>query len=226
MQAAKILMKILYAARMARFDLLRVVASLATELTRWTEDCDRRLHRLVCYIWSTKHYRLIGVVADPPSSLSPHLFADADFAGGKRTMRSTSGAHLALHGPRTFFPLHGLSKRQTAASHSTPEAEMVAAAMALRTIGIPSLDLWSILLERPATLTFHEDNEAMIKVCRTGKNPTMRHINCVHGVSAVELHERFSDPQFKLVYEKSALRNFRSACDSIPTSRLYTLPAP
>ena len=31
----------------------------------------------------------------------------------------------------------------------------------------------------------------------------MRHINRVHGVSAVELYERFSDPHFRLVYEKS-----------------------
>merc|ERR1711920_794253 len=110
-------MKILYAARMARFDLLRAVASLATEITRWAEDCDRRLHRLVCYIWTTKHYRLVGFVGDGADVISPHLFADADFAGDKRTMRSTSGVHLAIRGPNTYFPLHGASKRQTRVSH-------------------------------------------------------------------------------------------------------------
>ena len=51
--AARILMKILYGARTARLDLLRVVSHLACYLTRWTSECDRKLHRLVCYIQST-----------------------------------------------------------------------------------------------------------------------------------------------------------------------------
>ena len=34
--AARILMKVLYAARMARFDLLRVVSFLAQRITKWT----------------------------------------------------------------------------------------------------------------------------------------------------------------------------------------------
>ena len=45
--AAKVLMKILYAARMARFDLLRPVNALARMFTKWDADCDNRLHRLV-----------------------------------------------------------------------------------------------------------------------------------------------------------------------------------
>ena len=45
--AAKVLMKILYGARMARFDLLRAVCLLATQITKWDAYCDRRLHRLV-----------------------------------------------------------------------------------------------------------------------------------------------------------------------------------
>ena len=32
-------------------------------------------------------------------------------------------------------------------------------------------------------LNFHDDNEAMVSVCRTGKNPTMRHLGKVHGIS-------------------------------------------
>jgi hypothetical protein len=58
--AAGILMKILYGARLARFDFLRAVAALACRLTNWTADCDRRLCRLVCYIHSTKHLRVTG----------------------------------------------------------------------------------------------------------------------------------------------------------------------
>ena len=42
--AARILMKILYGARCARPDLLRAVSHLACFFTRWTHQCDRRLH--------------------------------------------------------------------------------------------------------------------------------------------------------------------------------------
>ena len=51
--AAKVLMKVLYAARYARFDLLRAVCYLAQYITKWDEQCDRRLYRLMCYIDST-----------------------------------------------------------------------------------------------------------------------------------------------------------------------------
>ena len=48
--AARILTKILYAARMARFDLLRPTCYLAKKITKLTSWCDRALHRLSCYI--------------------------------------------------------------------------------------------------------------------------------------------------------------------------------
>ena len=89
--AAKVLMKILYAARYARLDVLRVVCALAQFITKWDEQCDLRLYRLVCYINSTYHIRMTGWVGDPPSKLTPHCLADADFAGCAKTSRSTSG---------------------------------------------------------------------------------------------------------------------------------------
>ena len=53
--AASILMKVLYAARMARFDLLYAVSRLACYISKWTPLCDKRLHRIMCYINTTKH---------------------------------------------------------------------------------------------------------------------------------------------------------------------------
>ena len=52
--ASKVLMKILFAARMARFDLLRATQSLASRVTKWSTECDVALHRLVAYIHHTK----------------------------------------------------------------------------------------------------------------------------------------------------------------------------
>ena len=42
---------------------------------------------------------------------------------------------LALYGYHSFFPLSGQSKKQTVVSHSTVEAEILAADHALRTTG-------------------------------------------------------------------------------------------
>ena len=52
-KAASVLMKVSYAARYARFDLLCVVARLAQKISRWTSECDVSLHRLMSYIHST-----------------------------------------------------------------------------------------------------------------------------------------------------------------------------
>ena len=150
--AAKVLMKILYAARLCRFDLLRAVCHLATFVTKWTSECDRKLHRLVCYINSSKHLRMIGWVGDDLSALQPHLFADADFAGCTATQRSTSGYHFAIRGPNTCFPITGVSRRQICVSHSTPEAEIVSADLALRHCGLPSFALWWTLLPQNCLL--------------------------------------------------------------------------
>ena len=38
--AAKVLMKLLYAARMCRYDLLRAICSLAQMITKWSKSCD------------------------------------------------------------------------------------------------------------------------------------------------------------------------------------------
>ena len=50
--ASKVLMKILFAARMARPDLLRATQSLASRLSKWSVECDIALHRLVAYLRS------------------------------------------------------------------------------------------------------------------------------------------------------------------------------
>ncbi len=87
-------------------------------------------------------WRQIGFIGPTPDELELGLFSDADFAGDRADMRSTSGVFLALYGTHSFFPLMGQSKKQTAVSHSTVEAEIVAADHAIRTSRIPALQLW------------------------------------------------------------------------------------
>ena len=155
-KAASILMHVLYVARYARFDLLCAVARLAQKITKWTPDCDLALHRLMCYIHSTLQYRMVGYVGNKISQVKVHLYADADFAGDPMTKRSTTGVNLCLRGSDTYCPINGQSKRQECVSHSTPEAEIVAADFALRREGIPMLDLWDIISGKGQKVVFNE----------------------------------------------------------------------
>ena len=141
--AASVLMKLLYAARIARFDLLRSINMLARNVTKWTKEDDIRLHHLMCYVNSTKSQKLIGWVGNDLRSL---IFADADYAGCGQSLGSTSGSHMMAFGSHTRFPLAGGSKRQGCVSHSTPEAEIIAADYALRTHAIPIISLWKTLV--------------------------------------------------------------------------------
>ena len=58
------------------------------------------------------------------ADLELHLFCDADLAGDVNDSKSTSGGLLVLVGPHTWFPLSAISKKQTAASLSSVEAEL------------------------------------------------------------------------------------------------------
>ena len=143
--ASKVLMKILYAARMARHDLLCATCKLASKVTKWTTACDKQLHRLVSYINSTLDIRSFTWVGNHPKDMNIVLYSDADFAGCKETLRSTTGAFLTIQATHTFAPLAAVSKKQTCVSHSTPEAELVAADHAVRAEGLPALPLWELL---------------------------------------------------------------------------------
>ena len=100
-----------------------------------------------------------------------------------------------MAGPNTFFPLGAHSRKQTCVSHSTPEAELVAADAALRLEGLPAADLWEVILQRPVVIKFWEDNDAAIKVMMSGKNPNMSHMGRTHRVDTMWLHEAVTGNQ-------------------------------
>ena len=74
----------------------------------------------------------------------------------------------------------------------------------LRHCGLPSLALWEILLPNFERLVCHEDNQAMIRICETGRNPTMRYMSRTQGVAFGWLFERFQENYLELIYEESA----------------------
>jgi hypothetical protein len=54
--------------------------------------------------------------------------------------------YLCLVGPRTFVPLTWLCKKQSAVSHSSSEAEVIALDAAIRMEAIPAIMLWEEIL--------------------------------------------------------------------------------
>jgi hypothetical protein len=145
--AARIVLKALYVARISRYDFMWSVNMLAREVTRWTVACDRRLHRLICYMHQTSDYAQICCVGDAPGDCWLTLFSDTSFAGDLRDSKSTSGGILCLVGPNTFVPINWICKKQGAVSHSTAEAEVISLDAGVRLEGLPALSFWSLVID-------------------------------------------------------------------------------
>lgn len=58
--AAKVLMNVLYDARMLMLDFLELVNVLAREVSRWACACDKKLCKLICYTNSALDMKVIG----------------------------------------------------------------------------------------------------------------------------------------------------------------------
>ena len=146
----------------------------------------------------------MGYVGYQPADLRPHLYADADHAGCPETQRSTTGVLHSIKGRHTSFPIAVVSKRQKCVSKSTHEAEIAALDHALRTVGLPSLQVWERLLGQGAHLVVREDSDVCIRIIRSGKNQTMRALSRTHGVSVVWIHERHLAKDFEITPTPSA----------------------
>ncbi|MDE0839965.1 MAG: Ty1/Copia family ribonuclease HI, partial [Kiritimatiellae bacterium] len=211
--AARVLMKLLYGARMARYDLLRAIAYLATCVTKWTEQCDKDLHHLMLYVKSTQDLQMVNWCGDDMKDCKLVMYTDADFAGCTRTQRSTSGIVIMLIGPNTKMMLSAISKRQSAVSHCTTEAEMIATALGLRAEAIPFQILWDILRRTnqpsgaprsttddmdtplpPIALDIMEDNQSMIKICHNQNWQKLRHLSRTHRVNGAFINECIHEP--------------------------------
>ena len=104
--AASVLMKILYGARLVRYDLLWTVNSLAREVTKWTRGCDRKHYKVVCYLNATNDLSLENFAGDAPAM--PLLEGPR---GTQLGLPPKSGLE-----PRAFLPL--------ALSESLPELRL------------------------------------------------------------------------------------------------------
>ena len=198
--ACKVLMKCLWLGRLARPDIIKPIGDLATQVQKWNKNCDKALHRLICYLHSSLDHRLVGTVGDPAESLRLRLYVDADFAGDRLDAKSTSGGFLVLYGENTFFPLAWICKKQTAVSRSTTEAEVISLAHSLFAEALPTAALWCEILGRDVLLEVLEDNEATIKIVKKKGSAKLRHVSRTHRVNLASTYDVFEDPSVDLLY--------------------------
>ena len=63
------------------------------------------------------------------------LFQDSHFAGDLEDSKSTSGGALCVFGSHTFVPVSWMCEKQTSASHSSTESEIISLDAGLRLDG-------------------------------------------------------------------------------------------
>ena len=137
----------LYLARIGRADIFWSVNKLARAINKWTKSCDTRLCRLISYIHHTSEYKQFCFVWNTAQQCRLGLFQDSDFARDLEDSKSTSRGILCIFGSHTFVPRSWMCKKQTSASHSSTEAEVISLDAGLHMDGIPALNLWDLVIQ-------------------------------------------------------------------------------
>ena len=61
--------------------------------------------------------------------------------------------------------------------------------MALRTVGIPLMDILDTICERTVDCIFEEDNQTCISTWKAGHSPAMRHLKRCHNICLRWMHD-------------------------------------
>ena len=186
--AAKILMRTLWLARLSRPDLSFIIARLATKISRWSRADDKQPFRLMSYLCHTPSLQLVGRVGKQ-GEVSVSAYTDADFGACPVSANSTSGVFLTINTGEYKFPIVWCSKKQSSVARSTPEAEAISMASALFGETLNVQDTLQMLLQRPVPVTFEQDNEALIKILKSGYSFKLRHMGRVHRINIASMSE-------------------------------------
>ena len=112
---SQIVLKCLHLTLIGRPDILWSVNKLARSITKWTKACDKRLNRLISYIYIHIHhtceYRQYCHVGNTAKQCRLGLFQDSDFAGDPEYSKSTSGG--TLHFWKSFIRSNKLDVQET-----------------------------------------------------------------------------------------------------------------
>ena len=190
-KASSFLMKLLYGARIAFPIIAKAITSLASQISKWSLEADRRLHRIYEFLAYASDFALQGCLSiEDLNNVVIAAYPDADLGGDVWSARSTTGYWVELKGADgRSFPLAWSARFQTATSLHTCESETVALTDVMKKELLPLQSLISTLLQRDVPAEIHEDNQACIISIQKGFSPAMRYIGRTHQISLEFLHE-------------------------------------
>ena len=192
------LMKVLYSARLCRHDLLVTTSFLARRVSAWGANEDRRLKRLMAYIW---HHADLGLhhslhpndLKDAVLDFSP----DAELGGDPYSTRATGGSWIEISSAdgKRCWPVACICKKASHTSGSTNDSETTSLVGAqdsgLKREVIPILDHLETSLKRSVKLVCKEDNTQCIALVKRGFSPAMRYLKRHAKLSLGFVHEVF-----------------------------------
>ena len=88
----RLLLKLLYGTRAAWPPSAVVISRLASFITKWNAECDRRIDRLMAFVKTHGDLVLSGrLSSEDKDAAELHVWPDADLVGDDLSTRSTSG---------------------------------------------------------------------------------------------------------------------------------------
>ena len=199
------LMKLLFAARLARPDLVVAITRLASKVTSWNKSHDRALRRLMQYAQHAADLELVSELSsDDLQTTILVMSPDADLAGDLESSKSTSGLWLEMRSAddKRCWPLAWKSKRQGSTASSTCEAEAISLATALKSEVLPMLGLFEQALGRPVRLRCLEDNTQCLQAAETSYSAALRHLPRTERISVGVVRDRKN--RHELVYQETS----------------------
>ena len=191
-------MRLMFAARVARPDLVPAITRLSRCITRWKQRRDFALVRIFSYLESSISLCLHGSLPLNCSDLELHCWPDADLAGEKGDSKSTGGYFVELHADGHTWPLGWQSKRQTSTAISTAESETISLQRRMHKEALPIQEVLILISKGEFSednfqlpLVAFEDNDQCITGVKKGYSGNLRHLWRAHRVSIGSVHGLF-----------------------------------
>lgn len=178
---------LLYLARGTRPDLMYSVAYMARFVDKWEAIHDCQLARLISYAHHSPLTLPFPIQHKTHTQChTKHIHnaksTDADHAACTTDRKSVSGWILLLKQDSNTYALDWLSKKQTAVSLSSGEAELIAMTSGIKAILRAQAIITPILGYTPQSTLF-SDSQCAITVATAGVSASLGHLGKTHGIS-------------------------------------------
>ena len=107
---------------------------------------------------------------------------------------------IAIETGTARFPVYWSSRKQQSVARSTPEAEAIAMSGAMFSEAINTQTLLQHLLGFNVATTYHQDNEAVLRILASGYSAKLRHCGRVHRINVAAMSEQLTSDSITAEY--------------------------